>query len=71
MMITRQKLLERMWELASTPPSQTNNTVDGQRQAWKLLLNLRGGKEFIASKPATEVEHLQRLLTCIGPAHYC
>lgn len=75
MRITRQRLLERVWELANIPPSQTNNTVEGQCQALKLLLRMRGGEEFIASKPATEVEQLQRLgilpLACMGRVHYC
>ncbi|MGO9305216.1 MAG: hypothetical protein ACLP3R_16235 [Candidatus Korobacteraceae bacterium] len=73
MRITRQGILERVWEIANTPPNQTNNTIEGQCQAWKLLVKVRGGEEFIASKPAAQFEHLRRLgiasCACSMPAH--
>lgn len=59
MAITNRELLERVWELANIPPTQTNNTVIGQCQALKLLVSIRGGEEFLASRPATEIEQLR------------
>jgi hypothetical protein len=56
----RTHVLERMWELANIPASQTNNTIEGQCQALKLLAKTREGKAFLAARASEELEELKR-----------
>jgi len=63
MIITDNDILNQLWEWASTPPSKTKGTAS-QQTAFKLLLDVPGGGELIASQPEAELEELGRRGVC-------
>jgi hypothetical protein len=64
MTITEQDIITRLWEIANSPTSKARGTIGGRRSAFKLLLEIRGGFGFIASRPATELQGLGRRGIC-------
>ena len=65
MTITANDIITRLWELANTTPSKTKGKNTGsQKSALKLLLDIRGGLEFIARRPEEELEELERQGIC-------
>jgi hypothetical protein len=64
MIITDNDTLTQLWDWASTPPSQTKGKTDSQQSAFKLLLDVPGGIEFIIYRPAEEIEKLGRRKVC-------
>jgi hypothetical protein len=64
MIITDNDILTQLWEWASAPPSQTKGKTDSQQSAFKLLLDVPGGVEFIICRPAGELEELGRRKVC-------
>ncbi len=64
MIITDNDTLTQLWDWASTPPGQTKGKTDSQQSAFKLLLDVPGGIEFIIYRPAEEIEELGRRKVC-------
>ena len=64
MIITDNNILTQLWAWASAPQSQTKGKTDSQRSAFKLLLEVPGGVEFVVYRPAEEIEELGRRGIC-------
>jgi hypothetical protein len=65
MTITANDIITWLWELANTTPSKTRGKKTGsQKSALKLLLDIRGGLEFIVRRPEEELEELERQGIC-------
>jgi hypothetical protein len=58
-----------VWELANMDPSKTAGKTGSQTHAFRLLLVTHGGIEFLASKPAIELEELGRRGVCSSNLH--
>src|SRR4030081_445940 len=66
MIITDNNILTQLWAWASAPQSQTKGKTDSQRSAFKLLLDVPGGVEFVVYRPAEEIEELGRRGVCFA-----
>jgi hypothetical protein len=64
MIITDNNILTQLWAWASAPQNQTKGKTDSQRSAFKLLLDVPGGVEFVVYRPAEEIEELGRRGVC-------
>jgi hypothetical protein len=64
MIITDNDILTQLWDWTNTPPSQTKGKTVSQQSAFKLLLDVPGGVEFIIYRPAGEIEELGRRGIC-------
>jgi hypothetical protein len=65
MTITANDIITTLWELANTTRSKTRGKKTGsQKFALKLLLDIRGGLEFIVRRPGEELEELERQGIC-------
>ena len=64
MTITAEYILSRVWELATADPGKTGRKTSSQKQAFRLLLRIRGGVAFIACQPKAELEELGRRGIC-------
>ena|SRR5512133_2113637 len=49
-----------LWKLASTSLVKTGGKIGPQRRALRLLLEIRGGVEFVITRPKEELEGLIR-----------
>jgi hypothetical protein len=63
--ITANEIITKLWKLLNTSPSKTGGLTGSQRAALKLLLEIRGGEEFMTSRPQGEIEGL---LHCVWEA---
>ena len=63
MTVKADQILPRMWDslrkLANGPGNALGN-IGSQKRALKLLLEIRGGVEFVIGKSSVELEELQR-----------
>ena len=64
MTITANYIISKVWELANTDPSKTGGKTGSQKRAFKMLLDIGGGVEFIVSRPVAELEELARRGVC-------
>ena len=64
MTVTAAEIRIGIWRLVNKPPSKTNGNTRIQKSAFRQLLQIRGGFELIASRPATELEELGRRRIC-------
>jgi hypothetical protein len=64
MTITPNEIIARVWELATADPGKTGRKTSSQKQAFRLLLRIRGGVAFIACRPKAELEELGRRGIC-------
>jgi hypothetical protein len=62
--ITAKDIIIRFWDLANRDPSKTNGKIGSQKRAFKLLLSISGGVEFIAREPRAELDELARRGVC-------
>jgi hypothetical protein len=54
------EMIRSLWKLTNTPPATTGGKVGAQRRAFRLLLEIRGGVEFVITRPKEELEELVR-----------
>jgi hypothetical protein len=64
MTITPNEIIAIVWELATADPGKTGRKTSSQKQAFRLLLRIRGGVAFIACRPKAELEELGRRGIC-------
>ena len=73
MTITANYIISEIWELANMDPRRTagwtgskesSETTSSQKRAFRLLLTIRGGVGFIASRPEAELAELGRRGIC-------
>jgi hypothetical protein len=64
MTITPNEIISMVWELATKEPNKTAGKTSSQKRAFRLLLRIRGGVEFIACRPKAELEELGRRGIC-------
>jgi hypothetical protein len=64
MTITPNEIIAIVWELATAEPGKTGRKTSSQKQAFRLLLRIRGGVAFIACRPTAELEELGRRGIC-------
>jgi hypothetical protein len=64
MTITPNEIIAIVRELATKDPSKTGRKTSSQKQAFRLLLRIRGGVAFIACRPKAELEELGRRGIC-------
>src|ERR1700730_14727717 len=62
-------IISQVWELANMDPNKTGGKTGSQTRAFRLLLVTHGGIEFIACRPATELEELGRRGVCSSNLH--
>jgi hypothetical protein len=62
--ITANDIIIRFWDLANRDPSKTNGKIGSQKRAFKELLSISGGVEFIARHPWAELDELARRGVC-------
>lgn len=67
--LTADFVVSKVWRLAAMDPRQTGGSTWGQRRAFRLLLELRGGVGFIASRPKAELAALGRRGICARNLH--
>jgi len=53
------RMWDSLWKLANGPGNALGN-IGSQKRALKLLLEIRGGVEFVIGKSSVELEELQR-----------
>jgi hypothetical protein len=56
--ITANEIITELWKLLNTSPSKTGGLTGSQRAALKLLLEIRGGEEFMTSRRQGKIEGL-------------
>ena len=56
--ITANEIITKLWKLLNTSPIKTGGLTGSQRAALKLLLEIRGGEEFLTSRLHGEIEGL-------------
>jgi hypothetical protein len=61
------RMITSLWEIATIPPARTPGTIDSQQHALRLLLETRGGVEFVLARPKEEQEELRRRGVWDGP----
>jgi len=64
MTITANYIISEIWELANWDPRRTAGKTSSQKRAFRLLLTIRGGVGFIASRPEAELAELGRRGIC-------
>jgi hypothetical protein len=64
MTITPNEIIARVWQLATADPGKTFRKMSTQKQAFRLLLRIRGGVAFLACRPKAELEELGRRGIC-------
>jgi hypothetical protein len=64
MTITPNEIIAEVWELATADPGKTGQKTSSQKQAFRLLLRIRGGVAFIACRPKAELKELGRRGIC-------
>jgi hypothetical protein len=52
------EMIRRLWNIANTLPAKTRGKVGAQRRAFRSLLEIRGGVEFVITRPEEELEQL-------------
>ena len=53
-------MIRSLWNITNTPPAETSGKLGTQRRALRLLLEIRGGVEFVITRPKEEREELVR-----------
>ena len=53
-------MITSLWNITNTPPAETCGKLGTQRRALRLLLEIRGGVEFVITRPKEELEELVR-----------
>ena len=64
MTITANDIITGFWDIANRDPSKTNGKTGSQKRAFKELLKIRGGVEFIVCRPWAELDELARRGVC-------
>src|ERR1700738_4998911 len=64
MTITANDIITGFWDMANRDPSKTNGKTGSQNRAFKELLKMRGGVEFIVCRPWAELDELARRGVC-------
>lgn len=54
------EMIRNLWQVANTPPATTGGKLATQKRALRLLLEIRGGVEFVVSQPETALQELAR-----------
>jgi hypothetical protein len=62
--ITANDIITGFWDIATRDPSKTNGKIGSQKRAFKELLKLRGGVEFVVCRPWAELDELARRGVC-------
>jgi hypothetical protein len=62
--ITANDIITGFWDIANLDPSKTKGKIGNQKRAFKELLKIRGGVEFIICRPWAELDELARRGVC-------
>jgi hypothetical protein len=62
--ITANDSIIGFWHIANLDPSKTNGKTGSQKRAFKELLKIRDGVEFIVCRPWAELDELARRGVC-------
>jgi hypothetical protein len=54
------QVLAKLWKVANLPSSDTLGKINVQQSAFRALLNLPGGADFVVCKPPEELDELRR-----------
>jgi hypothetical protein len=61
------RMMTSLWGVVNTPPANTREQIATQQHALRLLLETRGGVEFVLARPKEEQEELRRRGVWDGP----
>ena len=62
-------IISKLWRLATVDPRQTDGKTGAQKHAFKLLLDIQGGVEFLTGRPKTELTALGQDGICSANLH--
>jgi hypothetical protein len=62
--VTAKDIIIGLWNIANLDPSKTNGKIGSQKRAFKELLKIRSGVEFVVCKPWAELDELARRGVC-------
>jgi hypothetical protein len=61
-------MITQLWMRANRPPCEIRGRIGSQKRALKPLLEIRGGVEFVVSRPPEGLDELERRGIWAGPA---